>query len=104
MAANKYKILLPKNSDKEINIPIEMTWDLLDRSDSLVDFEKETISEVINQDKDFEVARFTHYHNPYSETTDINYEFNFVPSGATSATTFWASSYIVQGFTADEIY
>lgn len=104
MTVNKYKILLPKNSDKEINIPIEMNWDILDRSDSLVDFEKETISEVINQDKDFEVARFAHYHNPYSETTDINYEFNFVPSGATTANTTWLSSYTVQGFTADEIY
>ena len=104
MIANKFKILLPTNTDKEINIPIEMNWDLLDRGDSLIDYEQETIQSVINKDKDFEVARFSHSENINTTTTDINYEFYFVPSGATSANTVWSASYVVQGFTPYEIY
>jgi len=105
MIVNKYKILLSTtNTDKEINIPIEMNWDLLDRSDSLVEYEEQTIKSVINQDKDFEVARFEHSQNVNSLTTDINYEFYFAPSGATSANTLWLTSYPVQGFTPTEIY
>jgi len=103
MIVNKYKILLPKN-DEEINIPIEINWDLLDRSDSLIDYEQETIKSVINQEKDFEVARFAHSENPNSLTTDINYEFYFAPSGATTANTVWSPSYVVQGFTPYEVY
>ena len=107
MTANKYKILLPRTNSKEINIPIEMNWDLLDRSDSLIDYEKQTVLEVLNQDKDFEVARFSHSDNFNSTNpsiTDINYEFYFAPSGATSANTLWDASYTIQGFTPREVF
>ena len=112
MTVNKFKILLPREGETEIVLPVEMTWDFLNRSDSLVDFEKKAIKEVINEDKDFEVARFSHspyqVYNPQldnnSEFTDINYNFNFVPSGATSATTTWLPSYTVQGFTPAEVF
>ena len=60
MTVNKFRILLPKEGETEINLPVEMTWDFLGRGDSLVDFEKTAIKEVINEDKDFEVARFSH--------------------------------------------
>ena len=40
----------------------------------------------------------------FTDFTDINYNFNFVPSGATSATTVWLPSYTVQGFTPDEVF
>ena len=78
----------------------------------LIDFEKNAIKQVINEDKDFEVARFSHSvyqtSNPltdsFTDFTDINYNFNFVPSGATSATTVWLPSYTVQGFTPDEVF
>jgi hypothetical protein len=103
MIANKYKILLSR-TDKEINIPIEINWDLLDRSDSLIDYEQATIKSVINQEKDFEVGRFVHSENLNSLTTDINYEFYFAPSGATTANTIWSPSYVVQGFTPYEVY
>jgi hypothetical protein len=109
MIVNKYKILLPTINDKDIDIPIEINWDLLDRSDSLIEYEKQTVKEVLNQDKDFEVVRFEHARNPNSLTpnlTDINYEFYFLPSGATSASTSvdWITSYTWQGFTPKEIY
>ena len=104
MTVNKYKILLPKTTDKEIVIPIEMNWDFLDRGDSLIDYEKKAINEVINEDKDFEVARFEHHQNGQTSTTDINYVFNFVPNGATIANNLWSPSYTLQGFTPQEVY
>lgn len=104
MIANKFKILLPKTTDQEINIPIEMNWDFLDRSNSIADFEKKTIKDVLNQDKDFEVVRFEHAQDPVTLATDINYEFNFVPTGATISNAVWTPSYVVQGFSPYEIY
>jgi hypothetical protein len=104
MTVNKFKILKPKNSDKEITIPVEMNWDFLDRSNDIVEFERKTIKEVINEDKDFEVARFAHANNPQSTTTDINYNFYFAPTGSSTTNTFWDTSYTVQGFTPKEVY
>jgi len=104
MTVNKYKILLPTIRDKSVNIPIEINWDLLDRSDSIVEFEKSAIKEILNQEKDFEVARFAHAEDDATKTTDINYDFYFAPSGATSANTTWDTSYIVQGFNSQEVY
>lgn len=106
MDVNKYRILLPKNTDKEIVIPIEMTWDFLDRSDSLISYETNTIQEILNQRKDFEIVRFNYYGLFTSKgwETDINYRFNFVPSGATVSTATWLPSYVIQGFTPSQVY
>lgn len=106
MDVNKYRILLPKNDDKEIVIPIEMTWDFLDRSDSLIPYENKVTEEILNQRKDFEIVRFNYYGQNTSTgwATDINYRFNFVPTGATVTTATWLPSYVIQGFTPAEIY
>ena len=108
MIANKYKISLPTADDKELVIPIQMTWDFTDRSDSLVAFEKNAITEILNGDKDFEVARFSPAGVVDSSInvlrTDVNYSFNFVPDGATVNTTIWEPSYVVQGFSTNEVY
>ena len=104
MSVNKFKILQPRLTDKEINLPIEMTWDFLDRSNDIEVYEEKVIKDVINQDKDFEVTRFSFVAPVGIEKSDINYEFNFVPAGATSTTTIWSPSYVVQGFTPKEIY
>ena len=92
MSVNKFKILQPRLTDKEINLPIEMTWDFLDRSNDIEVYEEKVIKDVINQDKDFEVTRFSFVAPVGIQKSDINYEFNFVPSGATSATTIWSPS------------
>ena len=104
MSVNKFKILQPRLTDKEINLPIEMTWDFLNRANDIEVYEEKVIKDVINQDKDFEVTRFSFVAPVGIEKSDINYEFNFVPSGATSATTIWSPSYVVQGFTPKEMY
>lgn len=107
MTANKYKILLP-TTDKEIVLPIELKWDFLDRSDSLKTYEENAVKEILNQEKDFEVIRFQPdgILNVFNNTidTEMNYEFNFVPSGVSITNAVWSPSYLTQGFTAEECY
>jgi hypothetical protein len=43
-------------------------------------------------------------YNTNTLKTDINYSFNFVPSGASVYTTTWLPSYVAQGFSTSEIY
>ena len=101
MSVSKYKLVLSPN-DREINIPIQMNWDYLDRGDSLVEFEKRTVNEILNQEYDFEVARFEH--KEIGNKSDINYNFFFAPMNATSANTNWQSSYTFKGLTPQQIY
>ena len=74
----------------------------------MVAFEKNAITEILNGDKDFEVARFSPAGVVDSSInvlrTDVNYSFNFVPYGATVNTTIWEPSYVVQGFSTNEVY
>jgi hypothetical protein len=107
MSVNNYRIL-KSTLDQEVVIPVEINWDFLDRSDSIKPFEQQAIFDSINQKKDFEVARFSHFgfFNPYLNivNTDINYQFNFVQSAATVSTATWLPSYVQRGFTPTEIY
>lgn len=111
MIVNKYKILFSEVQEKEINIPVEMNWDFLGRSMDLEAYEDKTSREVLNLDKDFEVARFSHSNktNPTNnKATDINYEFYFVSTAVTSISlsnsTTWSTDYRVQGFSEKDIY
>lgn len=109
MAVNNFKIIKSViDTDKEIVIPVEMTWDFSDRSDALISFERNAIKEILAGDKDYEVARFGPKGtiDPISGVikTEVVYNFHFVPSGATVNTASWNSSYLVQGFTAEQIY
>ena len=106
MTANKYTLLLSE-TDLELPITIEMDWDFLNRENDLERYQQGVIEEVINQDKDFETARFEH--EKYNviggpPQTNINYEFFFTPTGATSANTIWTNSYLTQGFTPPDVY
>lgn len=105
MIANKIKLLFSQTvTDNEISIPVEMKFDFSDRSDSLVYYENRVLNDILNQDKDFEVARFRHFQEPITKETAINYVFNFVPTGATVNNANWYSSYELAGFTANEVY
>lgn len=104
MNVNRYKILLPEN-EAGIDIPIQMNWDFLDRSNNLNEYQQTVIEEVINDYKDFETARFAHQKWGLIKVgTNCNYEFYFAPSGATSSNTVWNNSYLTEGFTAPEVY
>lgn len=111
MSVNKYRIV-PDNNEKYLNIPIEMKWDFTGKDDSLDEYQKTILEEVIGTANDFEVCRFTHeeYLDVNQRTkTNINYEFNFynysLPITATTVTTTnWDDTYLNLGFTTPDIY
>lgn len=107
MNVSKYKFLR-SNLDKQIDIPIEIKWDLYGQEDELEKFEEDVVETAIGKPKDFELARFQNkqYNNSYD--TSVNYEFNFYTGLTsdinTSIQTDWGLTYNSQGFTNEEIY
>ena len=75
MNANRIKIV-KDDTNKYLNIPINMEWDFMGRDDSIEEYEVEAIKEVTGVAADFEVARFSHNVFPNLDTA-INYQFNF---------------------------
>jgi hypothetical protein len=107
---NSYRFVIPNNTGKEINIPLEIKWDFYGRDDSIEVYEEDVIEEIIGIPKDFEIAHFSH--KPYidngDEKSSIKYDFNFF-SGTTldiptSVSTDWQSTYLSEGFSSTEIY
>lgn len=111
MSVNKYRIV-PDNNEKYLNIPIEMKWDFTGKDDSLDEYQKTILEEVIGTANDFEICRFTHeeYLDVNQRTkTNINYEFNFynysLPiTAATVTTANWDDTYLNLAFTTPDIY
>lgn len=97
------KDLLP--TDKQINIPIELSWDYEGLDFAIDEYETQVITEVIGVGRDFEVSRFSHA--PASGTTnntEVNYEFYFYSGGSLDNIANWRINYISEGFTPQEIY
>lgn len=95
--------IVPNN--KQINIPVQLTWDYLGMDMSIDEYETQVITEVIGVGRDFEVSRFSHA--PATGTTDntqANYEFYFYSGGSMDDITNWRINYISEGFTPQEIY
>lgn len=111
MSVNKYRIV-PNNNEKYLNIPIEMKWDFSGRDDSVDEYQKTILEEIIGTANDFELCRFSHkeYLNIDQRLkTNINYEFNFynnsLPITASTVTTSnWSNSYLNLAFTPQDIY
>jgi hypothetical protein len=92
-------------NDKQINIPVQLTWDYLGMDMSVDEYESEIITEVIGFGRDFEVSRFSHA--PATGTTDntqANYEFYFYSGGSLNDINNWRINYMSEGFTPQEIY
>jgi hypothetical protein len=112
MDVNKIQITQNGLINKELVVPIQLTWDYLGLDQSIEEYEANIIKEVTGTYGDFEVTRFAHAPttvlDPYSdsafEITDIQYEFNFFSGGSLSASTSWRNNYISEGFTPQEIY
>ena len=112
MDVNKIQIRKDGIINKELVVPIQLTWDYLGLDQSIDEYEAEIIKQVTGKYGDFEVTRFAHapiaVSDPYSdnafEITDIQYEFNFYSGGSLSASTSWRNNYISEGFTPQEIY
>ena len=105
MSVNRVKIV-NNGTDKYLNIPVNMQWDFLDRDMSIDELEVRAIKEVTGIAADFEVSRFQHNVFPNLDTA-IFYEFNFYDNSLPiTANTVgnWTSSYLNEGFSAQEIY
>jgi hypothetical protein len=112
MAVNKIQITQDGLTNKELVIPIQLTWDYLGLDQSIDEYEANIIKQVTGTYGDFEVTRFAHapiaVSDPYSnnafEITDIQYEFNFYSGGTLDLSSNWRNNYISEGFTPQEIY
>jgi hypothetical protein len=106
-ANNKFRFTIPR-TDKYINIPLEIKWDLHGRTDSIEQYEQTVIEEIIGLPKDYEIARFEH--TPYGNNgfTELIYDFYFYNGNpnniSTSVVTDWKNTYLAEGFNVDEIY
>lgn len=98
--------------NKQLTIPIELTWDYLGLDQSIDEYEGEIIKKVTGGFGDFEVNRFAHapitIPDPNSNTpfelTDIQYEFNFHSGNTLDSISAWTNNYMSEGFTPQEIY
>jgi hypothetical protein len=121
---NKFKFTLPKGDDKYINLPVEIKWDFLGRTDAVDEYQKNAVDRITGVADDFEILRFAHASHPNGTKTDINYDFHFFsvlelddngdmvptvpPNPSSDITTAvasdWKISYIPEGFTTYDIY
>jgi hypothetical protein len=111
---NNFYFKLPI-TNLSIQLPIEIQWDFLDRSNAIQAFERDVVTQIIGSPEDFEIVRFAHNDLdptiiPANTKTDVNYEFYFYNTGATNPITGnsspndWINSYITEGFNSAEIY
>jgi hypothetical protein len=99
-------------TNKELVIPIELTWDYLGLDQSIDEYESEIVKKVTGGFGDFEVTRFAHaptlINDPSStvplEFTDIQYEFYFHSGNTLTNPLSWTIDYRPEGFTPQEIY
>jgi hypothetical protein len=60
MSVNKIKIARDGFVDRQLTIPVQLTWDYLGLDQSIDEYEGKIITEVIGVGRDFEVTRFAH--------------------------------------------
>ena len=105
MSVNKIKIPLDGFVDRQLTIPVQLTWDYLGLDQSIDEYESKVITEVIGVGRDFEVTRFAHApQTGLTDDTQIKYEFNFYSGGSLDVSTNWKSNYQMEGFTTQEIF
>lgn len=103
MSVNKYKIPIT-SLEKQLDIPIEIKWDFLERDQAIDQYQKPILDDIIGPAVDFELTRFPHKEYDLN-STKINYEFYFFDTGDTiSNTSSWHNSYEYAGFLPKEIY
>jgi hypothetical protein len=112
MSVNKVQIRTNGATDKQLVIPVQLTWDYLGLDQSITEYEETIIKDVTGKYGDFEVNRFAHepieVYDPNSNTpfelTDIQYEFNFYSGGSLNSPSSWRNNYMSEGFTPQDIY
>jgi len=103
MDVNKVTIV-PNGIDKQINIPVRLTWDYLGLDMAIDEYENKVITEVIGVGRDFEISRFAHAPAETTNNTEINYEFYFYSGGPINDINNWKINYIAEGFTPQDLY
>ena len=103
MSANKVTIV-PNGIDKQINIPVRLTWDYLGLDMAIDEYETDIITEVIGVGRDFEISRFAHAPDATTNNTEINYEFYFYSGGSIGDINNWEINYMGEGFTPQDLY
>jgi len=105
MDVSKFFIRQNTLTTKQINIPIQLDWDYLGLDQSVDEYEKEVITEVIGVGRDFEIDRFANA--PFtgtSQETAIKYQFYFYSGGTLTDQSNWRLDYRSEGFTTGNIY
>ena len=105
MDVSKFFIRQNTLTAKQINIPIQLDWDYLGLEQSVDEYEKEVITEVIGIGRDFEIDRFANA--PFtgtSQETAIKYQFYFYSGGTLTNPLNWRLDYRSEGFTTGNIY
>jgi hypothetical protein len=103
MSVNKVT-MVPNGVDKQINIPVRLTWDYLGLDMAIEEYETEVITEVIGIGRDFEIDRFAHAPDSTTNNTEINYEFYFYSGGSINDINNWKINYMGEGFTPQDLY
>jgi hypothetical protein len=103
MNANRFTILQNGIRTTQINIPIELNWDILGIDQSIDVYQDEVVEKVVGKGYDFEVGRFPHAIDA-SGKTKINYEFYFYTGGTLNSSVSWQNSYLSQSLTTKEIF
>ena len=103
MSVNKVTIV-PNGIDKQINIPVRLTWDYLGLDMAIDEYETDIITEVIGVGRDFEISRFAHAPDATTNNTEINYEFYFYSGGSIGDINNWKINYMGEGFTPQDLY
>lgn len=114
MTVNKIQLTIPRNTDRIINIPVQLDWELLDTENEINALQSEINAEVAGRPIDFETNRFSHSGvtdvnnvNLDNYDTGLNYEFYFFSGGTISgsgSTQNWILDYRADGFNTDEVY
>ena len=107
MSVNKVIIERTLGVDKQINIPVELSWDYDGIDQSIDIYEEQVITDVIGVGRDFEVTRFAN--EPYSSVTmnnktEINYEFYFHSGTSVTNASSWSNSYLSAGFSSQDVF
>ena len=111
---NKITLTVPRNSDRILNIPVKLDWELLDTENEINAIQAEIDRDVAGRPTDFETNRFSHSGvtdvnntNLGVYDTSLNYDFYFFSGGTisgTGSTQNWIVDYRADDFLTDEVY
>lgn len=104
MNVNNRRILLDITKDRQINVPIQIDWDITGQDQAIQTFQDEVVKQVIGEPYDFEVSRFPHDVEPTNKKTEINYEFYFYSGGSTADVNNWVINYFPKRISNEDLY